>query len=788
MILRTIPVDSCHIPMDSVSQSLSFKLLIDYLEDTTQNLSPPMEWVFPKFIVERIHAIEQKEGPLSETNIFAYEEILNHLYYLTDNVLQRFARAWALGSPIGDKIYYGQEDFYALMAKNKHLMEDNKFAPWSYAMQLENKIQYLLILERCYHLPPRIYTQLFRILEQEVARYYQLTIDFSFVEVRCLLDQLPELDFSCIHDRQLNSLDDLESIIGAIDLRDFYFEGFTIMKFFDKTQDYAGVLIQDIISTLPDVDVLADKSSFNRDMIWGKLKDIIKSLTNTSHVQCSFFPLLELNGIPILTDLLAKESIFFGDLFQRNTDLCSNNELYDYLAAPYNISYGIDPRYDTQDQLFIHRLKGLGLTAYVCLPLKNKGKLVGCLELFTASPEGLEKQNLLKVVSYLPLITNLSIDLISTFKSSVNKVILNKYTSLQESVQWKFNQEAALYLTSISKGESTKLSLNPIRFDKVFPIYGAVDIRNSTKMRTIAFRKDSYQRMGILQLIVDQLESIGPSAEEQRFITRFSMVKRWLDDGMLDHFILDIISFFQDDVFQFLNILDPNDPLLRKFKQDYLKDNAGKYGVVNGASEEFEQTLHMLNSIIGQELDNFNAVVQSYFPSYFEKFRTDGIEYDMYIGQSITPSKVFDLSIINTIRKAQISSMITIANKTFKALDELPISLVTTQLIFIHPNPLDIIFRQDERRFDVDGGYNIRYEVIKKRIDKARILGTNERLVQPNKIAIVYSSPRVEEDLREILDSLAAQGRISPEIEQVALEELQGIEQLKAFRVSVLVG
>jgi hypothetical protein len=34
----------------------------------------------------------------------------------------------------------------------------------------------------------------------------------------------------------------------------------------------------------------------------------------------------------------------------------------------------------------------------------------------------------------------------------------------------------------------------------------------------------------------------------------------------------------------------------------------------------------------------------------------------------------------------------------------------------------------DEKRFDVDGTYNARYEVVKKRIDKANIKGTKERI------------------------------------------------------------
>ena len=51
--------------------------------------------------------------------------------------------------------------------------------------------------------------------------------------------------------------------------------------------------------------------------------------------------------------------------------------------------------------------------------------------------------------------------------------------------------------------------------------------------------------------------------------------------------------------------------------------------------------------------------------------------------------------------------------------DRLPVPLETTHLILVHHAPLSIRFRFDEKRFDVDGAYNVRYEIVKKRIDKA---------------------------------------------------------------------
>ncbi|NJO25261.1 MAG: hypothetical protein HC867_04990 [Bacteroidia bacterium] len=83
---------------------------------------------------------------------------------------------------------------------------------------------------------------------------------------------------------------------------------------------------------------------------------------------------------------------------------------------------------------------------------------------------------------------------------------------------------------------------------------------------------------------------------------------------------------------------------------------------------------------------------------------------------------------------------------------ELNHPLQTTQLILAHSIPISISFRTAERKFDVDGAYNIRYEIIKKRIDKVRIKTTNERLTQPGKIAIVYSQAKEAAEYKEYIE------------------------------------
>ena len=112
-------------------------------------------------------------------------------------------------------------------------------------------------------------------------------------------------------------------------------------------------------------------------------------------------------------------------------------------------------------------------------------------------------------------------------------------------------------------------------------------------------------------------------------------------------------------------------------------------------------------------------------------------------------------------------------------------NLEITQLILVHDQPISIRFRADEKQFDVDGAYDIRYEIIKKRIDKAYIKNTGERLTQPGKIAIVYNQAKVEEEFKRYYHYLKGKKLVAGDIEVVELEELPGATGLKAIRMQI---
>ena len=161
------------------------------------------------------------------------------------------------------------------------------------------------------------------------------------------------------------------------------------------------------------------------------------------------------------------------------------------------------------------------------------------------------------------------------------------------------------------------------------------------------------------------------------------------------------------------------------------------------------------------------------YPHYFQKYKTDGVEHNIYVGGSLVDGIPFDPVILKNLRLWQLMTMCKISKKTALLKQSMQVSLDTTHLILIHAQPLSIRFRLDERQFDVDGAYNIRYEIIKKRIDKAYIAQSDERLTQPGKIAIVYAQAKEADEYLEYIDYLQNKGILTEELENVEIEELR---------------
>jgi hypothetical protein len=125
-------------------------------------------------------------------------------------------------------------------------------------------------------------------------------------------------------------------------------------------------------------------------------------------------------------------------------------------------------------------------------------------------------------------------------------------------------------------------------------------------------------------------------------------------------------------------------------------------------------------------------------------------------------------------------------NAYYQMQSDFPVDLDVASMILVFNQPLTISFRMDEKHFDVDGTYNARYEIVKKRVDKAFIKGTKERVTQKGKISIVYSQKQDEQEYLSYIKFLQSKNYLDTDVEIVELQDLQAVTGLKAIRVSVL--
>ena len=417
-------------------------------------------------------------------------------------------------------------------------------------------------------------------------------------------------------------------------------------------------------------------------------------------------------------------------------------------------------------------------------PVFNNDRLSGIFEISTKSGHPmLSEGQLIKLKPVLPLISQLIQNLIARFNVSIEDIIKEKFTSIQPAVQWKFNEAAWHYLRDHVMEEKND-AVEDVTLKNLYPLYGAVDIKNSTILRNEALARDFTIQLNILIETFSLLDAVAnPQVERIR-----STANNWLRiirDPITTQQEIRLNEFFTLDVKYEIEKMLQSGPGDDEILQTYIHSVNEETGIAFENRRRLEQEIRDLNTSVNNFYEEAAADLQKIFPCYFEKFRTDGVEYDIYVGQSIAPKKPFENDHLQKMKRWQLESMIKVVHLVQELTPEIMFPLQTTQLLFVHPETIDITFRKDERRFDVEGAYNIRYHIIKKRIDKVTIMNSNERLTQPGKIALVYFDDRDIKDYLNYIEQLQEQDLLMNDLEELDLEALQGVNGLKAIRIGV---
>jgi hypothetical protein len=366
----------------------------------------------------------------------------------------------------------------------------------------------------------------------------------------------------------------------------------------------------------------------------------------------------------------------------------------------------------------------------------------------------------------------------------VQAMIKEKCTAIHPVVEWRF-RKAALNTMERASESVSDVEMEPIVFENVYPLYGLADIRGASVQRGVAIQADLLLQ---LRLAVDVLRAARdarslPALDELRYRVekRIAQVQRSLSSG--DE--IGIVGFLRANVESQFDHLATFGTDVRARIEQYRGALDARLGVVYRRRQLFEESVARIAEAISAYLDREELPAQAMFPHYFEKQKTDGVDYQIYVGPSLLEDGRFDPICLKNLRLWQLMLTCGIAVRAHQLRDRLPVPLETTHLILVQHTPRSIRFRFDEKRFDVDGAYDIRYEIVKKGIDKAVVEGTSDRVTQPGKIAIVYSQNPEGREYRGYIEYLQSLGYLTGEVEELDLGELQGVQGLRALRVAV---
>jgi hypothetical protein len=427
----------------------------------------------------------------------------------------------------------------------------------------------------------------------------------------------------------------------------------------------------------------------------------------------------------------------------------------------------------------------LGFRNVVVAPLYYQDEPIGVIDLGSPNPGDLTPMSAMKLRDVLPLFSMAVRRSIEELNARVEAVIKEKCTAIHPSVEWRFRRAVLEAIERRTTGDGGGVDLQPIVFPNVHPLYAVSDIRSSSAHRNGAIQADLVAHLRLALDVVRQAREARPLPILDELAYRIGTHIGQIDVALGSGDETAALGFLRQEVEPRFPHLETFSPAVRDAVRAYRAALDPHLGMLYRRRKEYEESVTRINETISTYLDAEQEMAQAMFPHYFEKQRTDGIDYSIYVGASLVENGVFDELYLKNLRLWQLMVTCGIARRTEAARGRLAVPLETAHLVLVQHAPLAISFRFDEKRFDVDGAYNVRYEVMKKRIDKAVVKGTGDRITQPGKVTIVYSDPAEAAEYRQYLRYLRATRHTTGEIEELELAELQGVQGLRALRVAV---
>jgi GAF domain-containing protein len=734
----------------------------------------PVRGVLGRMVEEELRKAPELLEPIEDLSVVArHRELIDMLMAIV------FAPAFWEQAYGAAMVPFQLRSFYATPSFERMLTGDGGFLKGRFNADLETvatiRLRYAcaVILRRVYGVEIDVDVPIVLTVacpETGLDRHFKVVFDPRFVDV-VPVGEVPPLGD---RERLLARLADPQSLKALLPPDRFVFRGFTVLRAIEVTD-------QEVLSSLKRD--LIDKESIVTSTRFCGLQEKLRTLFRRPDLRLGLAAIegdqvLMLNsGARLEHSCIFADSThhpvseFAGSIYARAVKQGRPLIVEDLAALP--------ERTHVEEEML-----RIGARNIVVAPLFYQDELIGMLELYSPQPGDLNATHLPKLQEVMPLFSMAVRRSKEELEGRIQAVIKEKCTAIHPRVEWRF-RKAVLSSIERLRGAPGAIELEPIVFDQVYPLYGLSDVRGSSTQRALSIQADLLAQLGLARAALR-------AAHDARSLPALDELAYRVDKHVADIEVslrsgdeLDVIAFLRNEVEPLFDHLQAFGPAVSEQVEAYRAAIEPRLGTVYQRRRDFEESITRINDTVSSYLDMEEQAAQAMFPHYFERQKTDGVDYSIYVGASLNEDGAFDPLYLRNLRLWQLMVTCGVALRAERLKDRLPVPLETAHLILVQHMPLSIRFRFDEKRFDVDGAYNIRYEIIKKRIDKAVVRGGRERLTQPGKIAIVYTQPREAAEYRDYIEYLQHRRYLTPEVEELDLEELQGVQGLRALRVGI---
>lgn len=371
-------------------------------------------------------------------------------------------------------------------------------------------------------------------------------------------------------------------------------------------------------------------------------------------------------------------------------------------------------------------------------------------------------------------------ELIPAFIAAMRQAIQQRFThihNIHPAVEWRFIQEA--------ERRSWGLPQETIVFAEVYPLFGISDIRGSSDERNRAIQTDLLEQFRLGLAIVDVVcETQNTHLGEQLRLDLLDYIQHLKEKVTVDMEVR-AAEYLNEKLEVYFDYFMQCGPKVQAAVEAYRTACANEHNCVYGDRTRYDQMLNLISTKLQETWASWQERMQQILPHYCDIECTDGMDHMIYVGKSIDSK--FSPFHLHSLRYEQLRAICDCARTVFRLKAESQINMELAHLVLVQNTTIDIFHNENtEKMFDVKGTRDIRYELVKKRIEKAVDRDAQERITQSGMLTVVYSTEDEWQEYQQYLRYLSREGWVESKIQTGMVEALQGVSGLKFARVRIL--